>query len=284
MKTGLVLEGGAIRTIFSSGACDALLTRDIMFDYVVGVSAGIAYGVSYLSRQSGRNLTILQRYVNDKRYMGGRNLLRPDNRSYFGLEFAYEIIPNELVPFDYEAFAAFPGEAEAVVTNLNTGQAEYLPVPKRDDHWLVLQATCALPFLFPIYHLNGQPYLDGGIADGIPYQHAFDKGCDRVVVFLTRERSYVRRPKKLSYLFDVFYHQYPQLKEAMLSRAEGYNACRERLFALEKEGKVLIVEPEDTRGFALTERDVDKINALYQDGYNKTLARLDEISRFMAGE
>ena len=186
MKTGLVLEGGAIRTIFSSGACDALLTRDIMFDYVVGVSAGIAYGVSYLSRQSGRNLTILQRYVNDKRYMGGRNLLRPDNRSYFGLEFAYEIIPNELVPFDYEAFAAFPGEAEAVVTNLNTGQAEYLPVPKRDDHWLVLQATCALPFLFPIYHLNGQPYLDGGIADGIPYQHAFDKGCDRVVVFLTR--------------------------------------------------------------------------------------------------
>lgn len=104
------------------------------------------------------------------------------------------------------------------------------------------------------------------------------------MVFLTRERSYVRRPKKLSYLFDVFYHQYPQLKEAMLRRAEGYNACRERLFALEKEGKVLIVEPEDTRGFALTERDVDKINAIYQDGYNKTLTRLDEISRFMAGE
>ena len=117
MKTGLVLEGGALRTIFSSGACDALLDRDLMPDYVVGVSAGIAYGVSYISRQKRRNLHILTNYANDKRYMGPKNLLEPDNRCYFGLKFTYETIPNELIPFDYETFAAYPGQVEAVVTN-----------------------------------------------------------------------------------------------------------------------------------------------------------------------
>ena len=143
MKTGLVLEGGALRTIFSSGVCDALLDGDLMPDYVVGVSAGIAYGVSYISRQKRRNLHILTNYANDKRYMGPKNLLEPDNRCYFGLKFTYETIPNELIPFDYETFAAYPGQVEAVVTNLDTGCPEYLPVPRRDEKFLVLQATCA---------------------------------------------------------------------------------------------------------------------------------------------
>ena len=183
MKTGLVLEGGAFRTIFSSGVCDALLELPRLPDYVVGVSAGIAYGVSYLSRQKGRNLDILLHYSHDRRYMGPGNLLKPGNRrSYFGLEFVYEDIPNKLIPFDYDTFAAYPGEAEAVVTNLDTGKAEYFPVPARDDHFELLQATCALPFLFPIYHLDGKPCMDGGAADGIPYERAFQKGCDGVMV------------------------------------------------------------------------------------------------------
>ena len=129
MKTGLVLEGGALRAIFSSGVCDALLDGDIMTDYVSGVSAGIAYGVSYVSRQPRRNLEIVAKYAPDKRYMGMRNMLDKGNRSYFGLEFTYRTIPNKLVPFDYDTFAAYPGEVEAVVTNLNTGKADYLPVP-----------------------------------------------------------------------------------------------------------------------------------------------------------
>ena len=118
MKTGLVLEGGALRTIFSSGVTDAFLDAGLMPDYTVGVSAGIAYSVSYLSRQKWRNLQILTHYADDPRYMGMRNLLDPYNRAYFGLKFAYETIPNELIPFDYDAFAAYPGEVEAVVTNL----------------------------------------------------------------------------------------------------------------------------------------------------------------------
>ncbi len=132
MKTGLVLEGGALRTIFSTGVCDAFLDGGLPLpDYTVGVSAGIAYGVSYLSRQSRRNLQLAAHYVNDRRYMGWRNLANPKNRSYFGLKFAYETIPNELLPFDSETFAAYPGTVEAVVTNLNTGEAEYSRRPRQ---------------------------------------------------------------------------------------------------------------------------------------------------------
>ncbi len=280
MKTGIVLEGGALRTIFSSGVCDALLEADLLPDYVIGVSAGIAYGVSYVSRQKGRNLEIVTKYANDKRYMGLRNLLVPSNRCYFGLRFTYETIPNELVPFDYDTFAAFPGEVEAVVSNLKSGQAEYLPVPRRDDKFLILQATCAMPVLFPIFWMNGMPYLDGGSADGIPYRRAFEMGCDRVVVVLTRERSYRRGPEKFQRLINLRYSRYPNFCETMRTRAERYNACREVLFQLEKEGKVLLIAPKSTEGFSRVERDLDKIQALWKDGYDQGVAHSEEIRTF----
>ena len=280
MKTGIVLEGGALRTIFSSGVCDALLERDLLPDYVIGVSAGIAYGVSYISRQKGRNLEIVTRFANDKRYMGMRNLFKPSNRCYFGLRFTYDTIPNELVPFDYDTFAAYPGEVEAVVTNLETGGAEYLPVPRKDDKFLLLQASCAMPLLFPIYRLDGMPCLDGGSSDGIPWRRAFDMGCDRVVVVLTRERSYRRQPERLQRLIDLRYRRYPKFCETMRARAERYNACREALFRLEREGKVLLLAPKSTQGFSRVERDLGKIRALWQDGYDQGLARGGEIAAF----
>lgn len=269
MKTGLVLEGGALRTIFSSGVCDAFLDADLMPDYTIGVSAGIAYGVSYLSRQKWRNLQILTHYANDRRYMGWRNLLDPHNRSYFGLKFTYDDIPNQYIPFDYEAFAAYPGQVEAVATNLDTGRADFLTVPRQDEQFLVLQATCALPLLFPIFHIDGQPYLDGGCSggDAIPWRRALDVGCDRVVVVLTRERTYRRREEKIQQLIDRYYRKFPNFLETMHRRAEAYNASREQLFAMEAEEKILVIAPENTQGFSRTERDLEKIRRLWQDGY-----------------
>ncbi len=330
MKTGIVLEGGAIRTIFSSGVCDALLTGGIMPDYVNGVSAGIAYGVSYVSRQIGRNLDIMVNYANDKRYMGTGNLLRRDNRAYFGLKFVYETIPNELIPFDFDAYNAFPGEVEAAVTNLDTGRAEYLPVGGADRSFTILQATCALPLLFPIFHIDGKPFLDGGASDAIPFERALEKGCDRVIVVLTRERDFRRQPEKLFHidgkpfldggasdaipferalekgcdrvivvltrerdfrrqpeklqpLINRVYRKYPNFCDTMRRRAETYNAAREKLFQLEQEGKVLLFAPHNTQGFRRTERDVAKICALWQDGYDEGMARLDEVRAFLAG-
>ena len=280
-----VEETSAWRTGFLVCAAAAAMGALPMPDYTVGVSAGMAYGVSYLSRQSRRNLQLLMHYADDPRYMGWRNLIDPRNRSYFGLRFAYETIPNELVPFDYEAFEAYPGQAEAVVTNLLTGQPEYRPVPRRDEKFLLLQATCAMPVLFrPIRLDGGIPYLDGGCSDAIPWRHALDAGCDRVVVVLTRERSYRKEPEKLMPLFRQLYRRYPAFVEDLRTRAERYNRCREELFALEAEGKVLVIAPADTRGFSRTERDLHKILALWQDGYFDGRRAADAVRAFWTEE
>lgn len=268
MKTALVLEGGAFRTIFSSGVCDAFLDAGLpMPDYTVGVSAGMAYGVSYLSRQKRRNLKLLMHYANDRRYMGLRNWINPRNRCYFGLEFAYQTIPNRLVPFDYDTFAAYPGLAEAVVTDLTSGRAAYLQVPRRDDKFLLLQATCAIPLLFPPIVIDGVPYLDGGCADAIPWRRALELGCDRLVVVLTRERGYRKQPDHAGAVMERAFRKYPAFLHTLSDRAERYNESREALFALEKAGKALVIAPKSTQGFSRMERDTRKILALWQDGY-----------------
>jgi len=282
MKTGLVLEGGALRTIFSAGVCDGLLAGGVMTDYVVGVSAGAAYGVSYISRQQGRNLEVATRFAPDRRYMGFGNLLRRDNRSYFGLDFTFQRIPRELVPFDYETFAAYPGYMEAVVTNLNTGKADYLEIPRdAEGSSLLLQASCALPLMFPIFDVNGQPCLDGGVADGIPFERALEQGCDRVIVVLTKPRSYVRKPDRALRLIERKYRQWPNFCNTMRQRAEQYNRCRERLFQMEREGKLLVIAPETTRGVSRTERNVEKLRLLWADGYQQATDRMEEIRTFL---
>lgn len=281
MKIGLVLEGGALRTIYSTGVLDAMLEKDLMADYVVGVSAGIAYGVSYISRQPRRNLEILARFVNDRRYMGLKNLVDRHNRSYFGLEFSYETIPNELVPFDYDTFAAYPGGVEAVVTNLDTGKAEYMEVPRRDEKFLLLQATCALPLMFPIYYLDGKPYLDGGVADAIPYRRALEQGCDRVVVVLTKPRSFVRGAEKLQPVIERRYRQYPNFCQAMRDRAEKYNQDRAELFQLEKEGKAMVFAPDSLHGVGRIEHNVEKLRMLWAEGYQHGMERMEGLRSFM---
>ena len=282
MKTGLVLEGGALRAIFSCGVCDALLEGGVMTDYVIGVSAGIAYGVSYVSRQPRRNLEVVTRYAPDKRYMGLRNLTDKENRSYFGLKFGISTIPNELVPFDYDAFAAFPGEVEAVVTNLNTGKADYLPVPRHDEESTVLQASCAMPLMFPIYEIDGQPYLDGGIGDAIPWRRALEK-CDRVAVVLTRPRSYRRKPDPVLKVIRKQYADYPNFVQAMERRAETYNRDRDALFQAEREGKLLVIAPRTTLGVSRTERDVEKLRLLWAEGYQSAVDRMEEIRDYLRG-
>ena len=280
MKTGLVLEGGALRAIYSSGVCDALLEGGIMPDYFVGVSAGVAYGVSYLSRQPRRNLEVVTRFAPDKRYMGMNNLLDKNNRAYFGLEFSYQRIPRELVPFDYAAFQANPCTAEAVLTNLNNGKPDYLPIPRDYDPEKIIQATCAMPLLFPIYHIKGQPYLDGGVSDGIPWRRALEQGCDRVVVVLTRTRDYLKKADKTLPLIRRTYRDYPEFLKLMEHRHTLYNDSRAALFEAEKQGKVLVIAPESTLGVKRTERNTEKLRLLWGSGYQDGMERLDEIRAY----
>ena len=281
MKTGLVLEGGALRTIFSCGVLDAFLDAQLPLpDYFVGVSAGAAYGTSYLARQNRRNLKLITSYAGDKRYMGVGNLLNPKNRSYFGLKFAYDTIPNELVPFDYEAFQAYEGMAEAVVTNVATGEAEYHLIPRNERYNKTILASCSIPLMFPTVELEGGEYLDGGCADAIPWKHALDMGCERVVVILTRERDYRKEPDGSMRAIARTFKKNPAFVEAMGTRAERYNQNREELFEAEKEGKVLVIAPEDTLGCSRTERDTEILRALWQQGYFAGRKLLPQIQEY----
>lgn len=283
MKTGLVLEGGSIRTIFSSGVCDGFLDLGLpMPDVVVGVSAGIAYGVSYVSRQRGRNLDILTKFAGDKRYMGARNLFDPFNRSYFGLRFAYDVIPNRINLFDFDTFAAFPGVVEAGVTNLETGKAEFKPVDVNDKHFTLLQATCAMPVLFPIFRMEGKPYLDGGSAAAIPFRRAQELGCDKLIVILTRERSYRRKPESLQRIIDAKYRKYPAFCEVMRRRHETYNADRELLFQMEARGEAFLFAPPTTEGFSRVEKDTAKIKALWQTGVDQAKEQQRALEAYLS--
>ncbi len=280
MKTGIVFEGGAFRTVFSCGVMDAFIKKNIYPDYCIGTSAGAAYGVSYISKQYRRNIDILLKYCNDKRYMGMNNMLDKNNRSYYGLEFVYQTIPEELAPFDYKTYDEWKGEFYAAVTNCNTGKAEYMKYSTSDRQNLVLQATCALPFLFPTITIDGVPYLDGGLSDSIPYEEAFRAGCDRLLVVLTREESYRKQTSESTRMLSRAYLKYPNIAEDILKRAKRYNTSVKRLAELEAEKKVIVLRPDNTKGFSRLERDRSKIIKLYNDGFQKGIVNADRIKDF----
>lgn len=280
MKTGIVLEGGAFRSVFSCGVIDAFIDNDIMPDYMIGVSAGAAYGISYASKQFQRSYNIIMNYANDKRYMGIGNMLDPDNRSYYGLKFAYDTIPNELEPFDYDAYSEWGGTFEAVVTNVITGRPEYMKFDVNDKEFKLMQATCALPMLFPMISINGKLYLDGGISDSIPIDRAFEQGCDRVVVVLTRQPGYRKETSSLTRAMSVFYKKYPMLCKSLLTRADKYNRCLDKLEQYEKEGRIIVIRPKCTDGFSRVERDLVKIDNLYHDGLTQGMEIADRVRKF----
>ncbi|MBQ2932668.1 MAG: patatin family protein [Clostridia bacterium] len=285
MKLGLVLEGGASRSLFSCGVMDALLDENIIADYVIGVSAGIAYGTSYVSRQKGRNLELSLNYMHDKRYMGTRHLLNPKNRSYYNMDFAFRQIPEKIVPFDFDAFAKNTQDsvAIAVVTNLETGQAEYkeLPSDDWDYHIRLLWASCALPILFQPENLNGTLFMDGGISDPIPFRRAIEDGCDKIITVLTRERSYTKASDSSERIASKIYKKYPNFAKTLLSRHENYNRDRNELFELEKNNNIFVIAPTDTTGFSRTERRPEKLKEMYDDGYQTAKKNMSELKKYL---
>lgn len=275
---GLVLEGGTFRPVFSCGVMDALLSEDIMLPYCIGVSAGISDGVSYISRQKGRNLEILQKYRNDKRYMGRSNYRKC--RSLFGLDFVFGEIPDYLVPFDMDTFKKYEGTCLVGVTNAATGEAQYMDAMEMDERYTMLRATCAMPLFFPAIEWKGEKYYDGGIADPIPVEKAFADGCDRLLVILTQPKGFVKRLGKYDKLgARVLARKYPSVREAILSRPERYNKIVRRCEQWEKEGKVMILRPN----YLLNsfESNVQKLETAYWHGYRMTKEKMKKIRRFL---
>lgn len=281
MKLGMTFEGGASRTVFSCGVADAFLEEGIMPDYFIGVSAGIAYGISYLSGQKGRNLTLAREYMPKKEYQGARYLFDRRKKTYYNLEYVFGEVPNKELPFDYEAFAAYPGEVTAVVTNIHTGRAEYLKVPRDDKSFEVLVASCALPVLFPPVKIGGRYYLDGGLSDSIPYRQAIKAGCDRNIVVLTRERGYVKKPEPADKVTSLLYRKYPNVVKAMKERPLRYNMCMREILELEKKGEIFVIAPDESLGVRRTEKNPERLTRLYELGYRKAKDKMRELRQYL---
>ncbi len=280
MKLGLVVEGGASRVYFATGVMDFLLEKKIIADYVIGASAGIADAVSYISGQYGRNLEIGTKYLSDKRYMGMRHLLNPKKRSYYNVDFVFCGI-DEYVPFDYDAYNSSDCKAIAAVTNLETGKAEYIDVSNNKGDWTPLIASCSLPLLFQPVKMNGNLYLDGGIADPIPVNKAIEDGCDKIIVITSRERSFKKDSESGVGLVSFLYRKYPAFVDLMKNRVDVYNHSHENVLNLEKNGKIFLIAPEDTNGWRRTEADPEKIRKLHSLGYEIAKNNYDALLKYL---
>ena len=281
MKIALVLEGGASRTYFSAGVMDVMLEENIMTDMVIGSSAGIANGTSYVSRQIGRTKTIGTEYNSDKRYMGIKHLINPKNRSYYNLDFVFRAIPDEVLPFDYEAFKAYDGKVIATVTNIDTGKAEYMKVDGNDDNWTTIIASCALPLMFSPVEIEGQKYMDGGIADPIPLDYALEE-CDKAIVILTREKEYVKKKEQMIDAAVAAFRHYPKFTEALKNRTDVYNLSHAHALDMERAGKALVLAPSNTEGWKRTETAPGKIMEFYSEGRRVAFENMKKIKNFIA--
>lgn len=272
----LILEGGTLRPIFSAGVMDALLDNNITFPYCIGVSAGITNGVSYISKQKGRNLEVVTKYRNDNRYLSYRNFLRC--KSIFGLDFVFDEIPNNLIPFDMDTYRKYPGKVLVGVTNAPTGKTEYLNGKDLDDKATMLRATCAIPLLFPVIKINGKEYYDGGLCDPIPIKKAIADGNTKHLIVLTQPKGYKKELSKKNILVaKLLNKKYPNLKTPLLNRHNHYNETVKFCEQLENEGKVLILRPE--YNLDSFEKDINKLKSSYDHGYNLAINHLSEIKK-----
>ena len=271
---GIILEGGTFRPIFSAGVMDALLDEDIMFPYMIGVSAGICDGFSYISKQKERNLKILMNHRNDKRYLGAGNLLK--DKTLFGLDLVYDTNPNKLYPIDWKTFYEYEGRIRVGVTNAWTGKVEYKDGMKLDKKCMMLRATCAIPLVFPAIYVDGKPYYDGGLADPIPIRKSIKDGNEKNLIVLTRPEGYrkeLSRSHKIT--AKLLKRKYPHLPELLMKRHIEYNKTVRYCEKLEQEGKAVILRPEYP--IESLEKDIDVLKQTYDMGYRMTKEKIDKI-------
>lgn len=274
----LVLEGGTFRTVFTAGVLDALMEQEIVMPYVAAISAGAINAVSYMSNQPERTFRVLTKYRNDPRYMGARNFVK--EKSYFGLNFSYNIVPNELDLFDWEAYYNYPGEVEFGVTNAYTGKVEYKNAMDMSKSCDILQATCAIPILFPEIKLGRAPYYDGGLADSIPVKRAIEKGFEKHVLVLTREPGYLKEASKSNaWATKLFSKRYPRLVAAMNNRPQMYNDTMHFIGELEQNNQAFIFKPD--HALKSFESKVDQMKANYEMGYEQATRKMAELKQFL---
>ena len=282
MKTGLVLEGGAMRGLFTAGVMDVLLENGIEFDGMVGVSAGAAFGCNYKSKQIGRVLRYNLKYCRDPRYCGLRSLIFTGD--IFGRDFCYRRLPDELDPFDYKTYRENPMPFYAVVTDVHTGKALLHRCDNgggEDLDWI--RASASMPLVSRPVKIGGGTYLDGGIADSIPLP-AFEKmGYERNVVVLTQPDGYVKEKNGMLGLMRRALKKYPKLIETMARRHDEYNEATAYVQKRENEGAAFVIRPDMALDVSRIEHDPARLKAAYDHGRMVAQRELGRLRAFMEG-
>jgi len=264
-KTGLVLEGGGLRGMYTAGVLDFLIDKKLFFPYIIGVSAGACNANSYISRQRGRNRDINLNYIQDKRYISLSNLLR--EKELFGTKFLFDDIPNKLCPFDYDSFQQAKETFVVCTTDCVSGKPMYFYKDNSEDFFEAVKASMSLPFISHIVEFRNHYLLDGGITDAIPIKKSIEDGNTKNVIVLTRHKGYRKRPSKSHKFAQRFYADYPNLVEALDKRHIMYNETLDYIEQLENEGKAFVIRPSTPVKVKRIEKNPKKLAALYEQGY-----------------
>ncbi len=280
MKTGLLLEGGAMRGLYTAGILDVFMEKGIKIDGIIGVSAGALFGMNYKSKQIGRVLRYNKKYARNKDYMGFYSLISTGD--IMNREFCFNKIVNELDPVDFDTFKRTEVEFYAVVTNMETGKPEYIKIDDLKDKVQLeyLRASGSMPYVSKPVIIKGKKYLDGGISDSIPIEKIMSMGFDRVVVILTRPIEY-RKKKSNEKIPQIYYRKYPKLVETINNRYKMYNEEVEKVIQLEKEKKIFVIRPSRTVGIKRIERDIYKIQEMYDLGKSDIQEKMDGLLEYL---
>ena len=278
MSIGLVLEGGAMRGLYTAGVLDVFLDNNIKVDGIIGVSAGVLFGVNYLSKQKGRAIRYNKKFAKDKRYMGMRSFLTTGN--IINKDFAYYEIPFKIDVFDEETFEKSNTDFWVTVTNIERGEAEYLKLNNVFEQMELLRATSAMPIVSEIIEIDGKKYLDGGVSDSIPVEKCKSMGYDKIIVILTRTIEY-RKKKASSTLAKIKYKEYPKLIETMENRYKKYNETVEKIIDMENKKEIFVIRPSKDLKIKRIEKDVDKLQAMYDLGISDCKKCLEELKEYI---
>ena len=278
MKVGLVLEGGAMRGMYTAGVIDAFLDHNIHVDGIVGVSAGACFGCNLFSQQRGRVLRYNTRFMGDPRNVSIRSLLMTGD--IVNRKFAYYEIPNKYDVFDEAAFEASGGEYWVTVTNVETGRPEYLRMHNLLEEIEKIRASASMPFCSRIVEIDGKRYLDGGISDSIPVRAAMEMGYDKLIVVLTQPADYVKGPMN-ERLIRAYYRKYPNLVNTLISRHTTYNAQSEDVKQLEAAGKAFVLRPKEKLQIDRLEKKPERLKAVYGLGFEDASARMAALMDYL---
>ncbi len=282
-KTGLVLEGGAMRGMYTAGVLDVLMEQKIQTDGVIGVSAGAVFGCNYKSGQIGRTLRYNLQFCGDKRYGTIHSLLKTGD--IYDVDFCYHQIPEVIDPFDNDTFVKNPAEFYVVCTDVNTGKAVYhkcTDCGSKDLKWM--QASASMPLVSKIVEADGYQLLDGGIADSIPIMWFRRQGYKKDLVVLTRPYGYRKKKMKLQGAIKVMLRHYPNLAKAMARRYKVYNRTLDKLEELKAKGEVMVLCPSRLIEVSRLEKDPEKLKSLYQLGREDAMKNLEQIRAFLKNE